>query len=292
MERMTSRRSQAAIHIRRLGADKSYREQCREFLCDGAKLLEEAVKSDTEIIDVVTASHILFPLPVETRVYYATQDIINSLSPLKSAQDTLFTCKMPPTGGFAYNEAMYSEGQQARTQYTQTQYTGTQYTGTQYSNEQYCEGLHILLDGIQDPGNLGTILRTAEAFRIDSVLLTGNCADLYNPKTVRATMGAIFRQKALTVDLSVLTKLKEAGAVFVGASLESGRTGISGISFRNKIVAIGSEGKGLSSGVTSLCGELFSIPMAPECESLNAAVAAAIVMWEAARTEFYGQAVI
>ena len=255
MEKLTSRRNPVAVHIRRLGADKSYRDKCREFLCDGPKLLEEAVKSDTEIIDVLTASHILFPLPVETRVYYTTQDIINSLSPLKSAQDTLFTCKMPPTGGFAYSE------------------------------EQYSEGLHILLDGIQDPGNLGTILRTAEAFRIDSVLLTGNCADLYNPKTVRATMGAIFRQKAVTVGFSVLTQLRENGAVFIGASSGSNHTAISGISFRNRIIAIGSEGNGLSAGVMSLCSDLFSIPTAPECESLNAAVAAAIIMWEAARAD-------
>jgi len=247
LEKLTSRRSPVAVHVKRLGADKSYREQNREYLCDGVKLLEEAVKSDTEIIDVLTASHIDFPLPLQTRVYHTSQDLINSLSPLKSAQDTLFTCKMPPTGGFMHSE-----------------------------------GLYILLDGIQDPGNLGTILRTAEAFRAGSVLLTGNCADLYNPKTVRATMGAIFRCRAFIVDFPELEQLRNEGAAFAGAAPGPGHAGICDISLKNKIVAIGSEGNGLSSGVMSLCSELFTIPTAPECESLNAAIAAAIVMWEGA----------
>lgn len=245
MEKLTSRRNPLAVHIKKLGAERSYRLECREFLCDGEKLLEEAVNCGAEITTVLTASHIQFPLPVDSRVYYTTRDIIDSISPLKNAQKMLFTCKMPPPGGFAHSD-----------------------------------GTNILLDGIQDPGNLGMIIRTAEAFQIGAVILTGSCVDVYNPKTVRATMGAIFRQKIYGIDISGLKKLKSMGAVIIGAASGKNQMSIHELRRRDAIIAIGSEGHGLSGEVLSICDEIFTIPVAPECDSLNAAAAASIIMWE------------
>ena len=245
MEKITSRRNTLAAHIKKLGADRSYRLQSKEFYCDGVKLLEEAVKSGAEVVAVLTSAHIAFPLPLETRVYQTTRDIIDSLSPLKNAQDTVFTCKLP-----------------------------------QHSSIEHTAKTGILLDGIQDPGNLGTIIRTADAFSIDSVILTGNCADLYNPKTIRATMGTVFRQKTYNMDISELLALKKSGFKFIGASSGIGCKTIQNTALNDAIIAIGSEAHGLSQEVLALCGETFTIPTAPHSESLNAAIAAAIIIWE------------
>ena len=254
MEMLTSRRNPLAVHIKRLGADRNYRRECGEFLCDGIKLLEEAVKCEADIVAVLTSSHIPFPLSVDARVYHASRDIIDSLSPLKNAQDTLFTCKTPPSGGFAGHEGAGM-------------------------------GAHILLDGIQDPGNLGAIIRTADALSFDSVITTGKTADLYNPKTIRATMGAVFRQKVHSMSISELAELKNSGVAFLGAVSGEGCASIYDVKLKNAVIAIGSEGQGLTADVLSLCSEVFTIPIAPHCESLNAAVAAGIVMWEAVRVE-------
>ena len=247
MEKITSRRNPLCAHMKRLGASRSYRAQCGEYLCDGLKLLEEAVNNGAEVTDVLTSSRVPFPLPIEARMHYADRGIIDSLSPLKNAQDTLFTCKIP---GCVACDCLI--------------------------------GTHILLDGLQDPGNVGTIIRTASAFGITRVLLTGGCADPYNPKAVRSTMGAIFRQSICFTEINELRNLKAKGARFIGATPGEGSRDISETSLRGSIIAIGSEGSGLSEEVAALCAINVKIPMAPGCESLNAATAAAIIIYLAA----------
>ena len=138
----------------------------------------------------------------------------------------------------------------------------------------------VVLDRIQDPGNVGTVIRTANAFGIGSVVLTGDCADLYNPKTVRATMGAVFRQRVRETGLDGLKAMKDSGIRILGAALGESSRDIREVSLKNTAVAVGSEGSGLSEELLSLCDERIIIPMAPECESLNAAVAASVIMWE------------
>jgi len=234
--------------MKKLGASADYREESGEFLCDGIKLLEEAVISGAEISVVLTSAHLPFPLSVDTRVYFAERGLIDSLSPLQHSQDTLFSCRKQPPHDFVY-------------------------TG----------GTHILLDGMQDPGNVGTIIRTANAFGMHSLILTGNYADPYNPKTIRASMGAIFRQKIFRMKISDLAALRENGAEFIGAAFGRDCTDVSSADLKEKIIAIGSEGRGLSEKVLDLCGSKITIPVAPECESLNAAAAAAIIIWVASR---------
>jgi len=216
--------------------------------------LEEAVNSGAEIVAVLTAAHIPFPMPADTRVYSADRSLIDSISPLKNAQPTLFTCKMPHK-----------------------------------ENLSDLSGNHILLDGVQDPGNVGSIIRTANAFAIKSVILTGACADPYNPKTQRASMGAIFRQRIHFISISELTVLKSkegvsgaagTGVSFVGTAPDESCRDICDVSLENSLIAIGSEGRGLSEEVLSLCDEMIRIPISRDCESLNAATAAAIVIWE------------
>jgi len=248
MEKLSSRRNPLCQHIRNLGTDRSYRNKHGEFLCDGKKLLEEALKNDTTVTNVLTASLPELPLPLETRVYLCERSLINALSPLKNSQDTLFTCAMQASDA-----------------------------------DDYAPGTHVLLDAVSDPGNVGAIIRTANAFGVNSVMLFGECADVYNPKTIRGTMGAIFRQKTVSMSLPSLEALKNKGFVIIGSAPESGGTIVTKASFDNAIIAIGNEGRGLSEQIEKLCDDMVRIPIAPECESLNAAVAAAILIWEASK---------
>ena len=241
MEMIVSRRNPLCLHIRRLGASRGYRQQCGEFLCDGGKLLEEALKEKAQVVAVLGCKGIPLPQPDGVRVCYADRDLIDYLSPLKNAQGVLFTCKVPK------------------------------------EQSGHAPGTHILLDGLQDPGNVGAIIRTADAFGIKSVILACGCADPYNPKAVRASMGAVFRQKIRHAGYKELKKLKEEGVRFVAAA--PGSSDISGAEIKGSIIAIGSEGGGLCPEVLCLCDERVWIPLEPGRESLNAAVAAGIIIW-------------
>lgn len=141
-----------------------------------------------------------------------------------------------------------------------------------------------MLETIQDPGNLGTILRTANALSVDTVILTGDCADVWNPKTVRATMGAVFRQRFYEMERGEMRDyLARHGLKLYGAALSDRAGDLRRVDLRAAAVAIGSEGQGLSKELLALCDGELIIPMNAQCESLNAAVAAAIVMWELTR---------
>jgi len=138
----------------------------------------------------------------------------------------------------------------------------------------------LLLDGIQDPGNLGTILRSADALQIPVALLEG-CADPYNHKTVRASMGAVFRTPVQQ------TTWQEAAAKCANAKIPVAVTALSdrAMDIREARVAqmavvIGSEGRGVREEILRQADQELIIPMNPRCESLNAAIAAAIVMWQ------------
>ena len=244
MERITSRRNDRIIHMKKLGADRAYRRESGEFLCDGIKLLREALDHSAEITAVLTPCIPPVELPDGAAVYEAPGELLDYVSPLKTAQDIVFSCRIPKTDRIP------------------------------------TDGGVIILERIQDPGNVGTIVRTANAFGVGTVYLTGGCADLYNPKTVRATMGAVFRQRVCETDLDGVRALKDAGMRILGAALGAECRDIREISFDNAAFAIGSEGSGLSDELLSLCDERVIIPMSPECESLNAAAAAAVIMWE------------
>ena len=140
---------------------------------------------------------------------------------------------------------------------------------------------YILLDSVQDPGNVGTILRTADAFDCDGMFLVGACADLYNPKTVRATMGALFRRPVWRcAPAQAKALLSAAGIPLWGAALRCDTVDARQVDYTRAAVAIGSEGRGLSEEVLALCDQTIRLPMSERCESLNAAVAAAVLLWE------------
>ena len=140
----------------------------------------------------------------------------------------------------------------------------------------------IILENVQDPGNVGTVLRTADAFGMDLVVLCGACADPYNPKTVRASMGAVFRQSCVRTQAAELPVLL-GGLPLYGAALSPDAADIRSLPKTGLAVAVGNEGSGLTDELLSLCAGTAIIPMRPQTESLNAGVAAAVVMWEMVR---------
>ncbi|MBQ8642622.1 MAG: RNA methyltransferase [Clostridia bacterium] len=148
------------------------------------------------------------------------------------------------------------------------------------------DGHYLLLDTIQDPGNLGTILRSAVAFGADGLILW-SCADPTGPKTVRASMGAVFRCPVMVTDdpCGIVRKLKADGHRVLAAALSedcicAGRADL----LKNDCVIIGNEGHGVSQEIIRLCDGVIRIPMQAEAESLNASVAASVLLWEYYRT--------
>jgi len=245
MEKITSRSNLVCLHIRKLGKSKSYRDEHGQFLCDGIKLLDEAVSCGAEIDIILTSEALERSFPKDTRVYYADESVIDSLSPLKNSQGLLFICRIVSIVEYDLK------------------------TGT-----------HLLLDNIQDPGNVGTIVRTANAFGIKSIILTDGSADLYNPKTIRASMGAVFKQDVIHMSISDIKDLKKNGVKFIGSSNDDSSVDIKEADLKDSVIILGNEGQGISEDLLVLCDEMIRIPVSPDCESINVAVAASIIMWE------------
>ena len=143
---------------------------------------------------------------------------------------------------------------------------------------------YLVLDGLQDPGNVGTIWRTADALGADGLLLVNGCADPFAPKTVRATMGACFRLPVYELEAEELPGLLErSGLPLYATALRADTADLRRADLSRCALVIGSEGRGVSPGLLAQSRLTVKIPMRPRCESLNAAAAAAVLLWEAAR---------
>jgi len=246
IQKITSRKNRVITHLRAVASDSEFRAQCGEFICDGMKTLREALAYGAEIRCVLWRNEPQdTELPDSAEQFTAPDELFEYASPLRSSGGPAFTVAIPKQAEDAILEKV------------------------------------IVLENLQDPGNVGTVIRTANAFGIDAVILVGDCADLYNPKTVRASMGAIFRQRVLRLSLSELKSFTERNYLpLFGAALSERAADVRSIEIHRAAVAIGSEGRGLSKELLSLCGGEIIIPMCPDSESLNAAVAASVLMWE------------
>ena len=146
----------------------------------------------------------------------------------------------------------------------------------------------FLLEAIRDPGNLGTIIRTAASLGIDRIVMTADCADIYNPKTIRAAMGALFMLRTDTIEEGkteeYIRALKNGGRRVFAAALRSDAVSVKELEVaRTDVFVIGNEGHGLSAPTIDACSGTVIIPMREGCESLNAAMATGILMWEISR---------
>lgn len=247
-ETITSRTNPLVAQIRRLERDRAYRRSCGLYLCDGAKLFQEALRWQAPIHTVLfTPSQRPQALPEGVRGVQVPEDLMASLSPAKSPQGVLFLCRRPEQ---TLPQAL---------------------TGRRY----------LVLDGLQDPGNVGTIWRTADAFGADGLFLVGHCADPWSAKVVRATMGAAFRLPIWETEPAALAGLLAAADIpLYGTALRADTADLRSYDGGRAAVVIGSEGQGISPEMLALCRQTWKIPMEPKCESLNAAAAAAVVLWE------------
>lgn len=255
METITSRTNPLCTHFRKLASSRSYREETGEFLCDSPKLLREAAMWGAQVAALMyTEGAELSEVPAGSRVVRVSESVMKSVSPMETPQGVLFSCVSmrhdPP-------ERLEADS-----------------CGRQR---------FLLLDGVQDPGNVGTMLRTADAFGWTVFLLPG-CADVNNPKTVRAAMGVHFRSAVYRDTLAHAAALvRAAGLPLYAAALGENTLDVRQADLRRCAVVIGSEGRGVSPEALALCDRTLKIPMAGTCESLNAAAAAAVVLWEGAR---------
>ena len=225
VETITSRHNALLTHLRRLASSRAYRGECGEYLGDGVKLLSEAVKWNAPLKTVVVSDGVDLPeLPAGVRAVRVSAELMRSVSPAETPQGALFTAEL-----------------------------------TRPALPERLDGARwLVLDGVQDPGNVGTILRTADAFECDGVFLVNACADLYNPKTVRATMGAIFRQRAWACTAGELAALLRASDIpLYGAALRGDTASLRDVRLERAALAVGSEGRGLSEEVLALCGDEF-----------------------------------
>ena len=248
-ERITSRTNPLCTHFRKLASSRSYRQEAGEFLCDSPKLLLEAQLWGAGIRTVLYTEGAKLP-PLDNagvRVVEVSESVMRAVSPMETPQGVVFSCQARQNG----------------------------------LPDAISPGRYLVLDGIQDPGNVGTILRTADAFDCDGLFLLPGCADLYNPKTLRAAMGVHFRRALYPCTLKELTALLTAAYVpLYAAALGENTVDVREAGLSNAAVVIGSEGRGVSPQVLAACGKTLKIPMSERCESLNAAAAAAVLLWE------------
>ena len=253
LEQITSRHNAYLTHVRKLLSRRDYRRACGQFVIDGTKLTREALSTAAPPEAIIcTDEALLPPVPPQVRVIGVPQDVMQSLSPMRAPQGVLTVCPIPQTEPEARLD------------------------GRRY----------LVLDGLQDPGNVGTIWRTADALGADGLLLTNDCADPWNPKTVRATMGACFRLPVYEVAATDLPDLlARSGLDLYATALRGDARDVREADFDRCAVLIGSEGAGVSPELLAQSRFALKIPMRARCESLNAAAAAAVVLWEMARQD-------
>lgn len=248
IEFISSRKNKYITHIRALASDGAYRREQGQYICDGIKTLREAVAYGAEVVSVLWKERAgAVERLCGAKEYVAPAELFDFASPMKNSPGPLFAVRMCGQSTARVRNA-------------------------------------IVLESVQDPGNVGTVIRTANAFGIGAVILTGACADLYNPKTVRATMGAVFRQRVIELPLEALGDfLKSSGLPLYGAALSDSAADFRTVPLENAAVAVGSEGSGLSGELLAECAGQVIIPMNRDSESLNAGVAASVIMWEMSR---------
>ena len=242
--RITARKNSFIQQVRRLLSSRRERESTGLFAADGVKLLSEAVRWWPGLDTVILSDGVEVRLPEGVRVVRVPEEIMEYISPMQTPQGALFLCRLTERKAFVPKPGM------------------------------------LLLDGIQDPGNLGTILRTADALEIPVALLEG-CADPYSHKVVRASMGAVFRTPVVqTTWEAAKAACGEAGIPVAVTALSDRAEDLRRADLPQMSVVIGSEGQGVRPEILQHADRELIIPMNPNCESLNAAVAAAIVMWQ------------
>ena len=260
MNIISSKDNEVIKNIRKL-KEKKYRDLQNEYIVEGIKLIKEAIEENAKIKLIVICEECLKEKIIDKNLLYViakyecvyvTEKVFNLISDVKA-----------PQGILSVIEKNNKEEQ-----------------------INYNEDIIIVLDGIQDPGNLGTILRTVDSANLKQIIVSSDTADCYNPKVVRSTMGAIFRVNVIETEdlIQTLKNIKKHKYDIVVTSLET-ENSIYDIKYNKKVIVIGNESKGVSKEIQELADQKVKIPMLGKTESLNASVATAIIVYEYVRTE-------
>ena len=258
MQVISSKENELIKHIKKL-KDKKERDISNEYIIEGVKLIQEAIQEKAKIKQIIIceecekAETIPKEIMYEIARYeciYITKKLYNYLTEVKT-----------PQGILAVIEKESNE-----------------------KNIDYTQEIIVALDGIQDPGNLGTILRTVDSIGLTQILVSKDTADSFNPKVVRSTMGAIFRVKVIECeDLEkTLKEIKKHKFEIVVTSLQT-KNSIYDIDYNKKVIVIGNEANGVQEKIQKLADKKVKIPMLGKTESLNASVATGIILYEYVR---------
>lgn len=237
--------------------DKKYRLENKKFIIEGFRFLEEGLKSDFEIDKIIVRESSLEKFKLKFEIYLKELDeniivlsdnLFKIIASTENSQGVLATIKMK-----AYNCSVE-------------------------------DGMYVLVDKVQDPGNLGTIIRTAHSAGCKGVILTKDTVDLYNEKTLRSTMGSIFNLPIIMDDKLTFTKeLMKQGFNLICSSLQTSLNFYDVDLTLNSIIAVGNEGNGISEEVLDMATTKVKIPMIGSTESLNVGIAASIMIYEGVR---------
>lgn len=248
--------------------DKKYRDRSGQFLIEGIHLVLEALKGNADVATIVYDTE--RGIPAELMLERETNDTAATfgLEWVQASQAVMSKCTgtdTPPPVFAVLSKLSIDPAALYRPN---------------------C--LVVVLDGVRDPGNAGTIIRSADAVGADAVILGKGCVDLYNPKTVRSTMGSLFHLPIIEADLKeLLPQARTKGVKLIGTSLQAKHTCYSYDWTQSTWLLMGSESEGLSPAVRELVDEAVIIPMVGQAESLNVAMAATVLLYESLRQRGY-----
>ncbi len=258
MLKITSKENDFIKHIKKL-KDKKYRDINKEFIIEGIRLVAEAIQENAKIKQIVLCDDCeqsdLIPKELmydiaKLECVYVTENLFKYLSDVQNPQGILAVIE--------------KDNEETQIDYTQD--------------------IIVALDDVQDPGNLGTILRTVDSIGITQILVSKGTADCYNSKVVRSTMGAIFRIKVIECKdlLKTMKEIKKHKFKVMVSSLQT-ENSIYDVDYNKKVIVIGNEANGVSEELQKLADEKVKIPMLGKTESLNASVATGIILYEYVR---------
>ncbi len=273
-EIIRSRQNRRVVELCKL-TDRKARETTRRFRFDGIKLLQEAIKNSVEIESIFLKESKSAELRTmlsnsdgsdvfgnETALFVLADDLFDKISEEKSPEGVICCAKY--IDKFQKNITIYNSADFLH-----------------FENEQI-----VLVESVRDPSNIGAVIRSAAALGIDRLIISADCADIYHPRAVRASMGTLFNQPIDRVsDLpATVEALKANGRRVFAAALSEEALPLGSFAIkRGDCVVIGNEGHGLSEQTVAACTGCVIIPMSGRAESFNAAVAASILMWEFSR---------
>lgn len=273
-EKITSRQNRLAVDTWKLN-DRKERTEKRRFRFDGVKLFGEAVEKGVTIVHVLIAESKADRVLVEVEarrdaealknatVHILADDVFSKISEERSPEGMITVAEFPP---------FHAWGEKSR---------------ALLDDAANANKSVLVLESVRDPGNVGTILRSAAAFGVGCVAMSADCADIYNGKTVRGAMGALFRMRITVFEdvTEAIAILQKKGRRVYAAALDPEAVKLTKSTLsQGDCVVIGNEGHGLSQKTVQACDKSLYIPMENGSESLNAAIAASVILWSV-----YGQ---